>query len=65
MAEGAERGGAGAPLRVRIEFEPGRTPVAGRVVPGAGEPERFSGYVEMIAAIERLRETAAAGAEKP
>ncbi|MEX2195395.1 MAG: hypothetical protein WD844_08930 [Thermoleophilaceae bacterium] len=40
---------------VRIELDPGSTQVAGRVCPATGQPLSFTGYVELIAALEGLR----------
>jgi hypothetical protein len=41
---------------VRIELDPGAQPLAGRVLAASGDPVPFSGYVELIAALELMRQ---------
>jgi hypothetical protein len=47
--------GIDGPVRFAVELDSGAVPIAGRVVPSAGAPLDFSGYVELITALESLR----------
>lgn len=40
------------PLCLRIEFDPGTTPVSGRLAAGVGAPSTFSGWTELFAALQ-------------
>ncbi|MEX2194542.1 MAG: hypothetical protein WD844_04575 [Thermoleophilaceae bacterium] len=39
---------------IRLEVLPGTAPIAGSIHPGSGEPLSFTGYVELIAALEAV-----------
>jgi hypothetical protein len=43
------------PLRLVLEVDPGSVPIAGVVWVGNAEAQRFSGWLELCALIERAR----------
>lgn len=46
-------------LRIRLDLEPAAEPIAGRLGVESGVGQAFSGYLELIAALEALRSTPA------
>lgn len=55
MRTRASSDGSGGRYRIAVELVPGAIPIAGRVVPSVGDALDFSGYVELILALESLR----------
>jgi hypothetical protein len=51
MLERVELGSA----RLELSIELGSDPITGSVAPSAGEARRFSGWIELVAAIEAAR----------
>jgi hypothetical protein len=50
--------------QVKLAIEIGSDPIAGSVTVGTGAPQRFSGWIELVAAIESARHAGATnGAE--
>jgi hypothetical protein len=45
---------------MQLLIEIGSEPIAGSVIVGAGPPQRFSGWIELVAAIESARHPGAA-----
>jgi hypothetical protein len=54
------RPGAGSPVRVVLEFDPGELP-SGRILRDGAPAGQFSGRLELYAAIERARDPDAHG----
>jgi hypothetical protein len=46
--------GADQPIRVSLELDPSADPIAGRVGAEQGADISFSGWLELISALERL-----------
>lgn len=49
---------------MQLSIEVGSDPIAGSVSVDAGAPERFRGWIELVAAIESARHTASGGGEE-
>lgn len=43
-------------IELRLWIEPEREPISGRIGAAAGPPVRFRGYMQLIAALERIRD---------
>jgi len=41
---------------LRLSIEPGSDPIAGRIGPPGGSQTSFEGYMQLVAALEELRE---------
>jgi hypothetical protein len=50
--------------RVELSLDRGSDPISGELAIGAGSPQRFSGWIELAAAIEAARAESADGAGK-
>lgn len=42
---------------LRLSIEPGSDPIAGRIGPPNGSQTSFEGYMQLVAALEELRES--------
>jgi hypothetical protein len=51
--------GRAAQMQLAIEID--SDPIAGSVSVGEGQPQRFCGWIELVAAIESVRQTASNG----
>jgi hypothetical protein len=49
---------------VNLSIEVGSEPIAGSVSVEAGTPRKFSGWIELVAAIESVRHAASGGTEQ-
>jgi hypothetical protein len=47
-----------------LSIEVGSDPIAGSLSVGAGAPREFSGWIELVAAIESVRHAAAGGTDQ-
>jgi hypothetical protein len=45
--------------QMQLSIEVGSEPIAGSITVGAGAPEQFSGWIELVAAIEAARNVGA------
>ncbi|HEX6023456.1 MAG TPA: hypothetical protein VFZ00_15790 [Solirubrobacter sp.] len=45
------------PLRISIELDPGTEPVAGRIIVPGEAPRAFVGWMELVHAIDRARDS--------
>jgi hypothetical protein len=52
----------GETTRITLELERGSEPIAGQLASPGGPERRFSGYMELIAALDALRTVARAAA---
>jgi hypothetical protein len=49
---------------MQLSIEIGSDPISGSVSVGAGAPQQFRGWIELVAAIESVRHTALVGVEE-
>ena len=52
-------------LHLRLDLDPRSDPIEGALTVGAGPPEPFVGWIELAAALERLRSEAAGAVAVP
>jgi|GEM_PF-5082241 len=55
---------SGRAKQMQLAIEIDSDPIAGSVSVGAGAPQRFSGWIELVAVIESARRAASAGGEE-
>ncbi len=49
---------------LQLSIEIGSDPISGSVTVAGGAPQKFTGWIELVAAIESVRNAKAGGAEK-
>ena len=54
-----EEGRREQPLRIVLDLEPGSEPISGTIASGSDPGEPFAGVMQLVAALDRLRETGA------
>jgi len=42
--------------QVELSIDLGSEPISGRLIAGSGQPQSFSGWMELVAAIEAVRD---------
>jgi hypothetical protein len=51
---------SGGPLRIVLDLEPGAEPITGTIASGSRPRESFAGVMQLVAALDRLRDQTAA-----